>query len=452
MHGTLIDVFSDKNELVLWIRYGTQNLFLRDAYKPVFFIQSRKHDLISITDTISTEFPGDDDVIRLVKKRDFDTNRLQDALQVQVKDFRKRSKLVRFLNTEYQFESNLFHADLSVEQLYLFEKNLRPLQDVEFGVQGKRIWFLQPLKFQAFTDEFPAFTHVTVEAIPKGDVRQTNEIALEAMRLDEQFFRGSEDEILLQFKNAYEKKDPAIVLSVSGNKWMLEYVKQRFLFHRIPFEWGRFSEKAGGKPSSYFSYGQIIRRDLSHFLCGRLHIDTSGFHFKECGLDGVLEMAYTTAMPVQKAGFKSSGSCISNLQLFYAYQQGYLIPDRKNQVEKFDSGWHLFEVDKGGMVFEPRIGLHENVVELDFSSLYPSIMVEHNISPETVLCHCCDNDVVPECHYNICEKRRGLIPIVLKPVLERRLYFKRMKSMTKGKERETYKQKANALKWLLVTS
>ena len=40
--------------------------------------------------------------------------------------------------------------------------------------------------------------------------------------------------------------------------------------------------------------------------------------------------------------------------------------------------------DQGGLVYQPTIGLHYDVAEIDFISMYPSIMVHFNISPETV--------------------------------------------------------------------
>ena len=36
--------------------------------------------------------------------------------------------------------------------------------------------------------------------------------------------------------------------------------------------------------------------------------------------------------------------------------------------------------------------------------MYPTIMVQHNISAETLFCRCCDNHVVPEAGYTICER------------------------------------------------
>ena len=79
-------------------------------------------------------------------------------------------------------------------------------------------------------------------------------------------------------------------------------------------------------------------------------------------------------------------------------------------------------------------------------------MVNHNISPETVLCGCCPNGPkVPFINYNICEKNIGLIPRVLRPIIDRRLAYKKRAKEDLSRSEE-YTKKQNVLKWLLVTS
>jgi len=58
-----------------------------------------------------------------------------------------------------------------------------------------------------------------------------------------------------------------------------------------------------------------------------------------------------------------------------AHERGILAPDRNAHQTSTDY--------EGGVVLEPPAGIHENVVYLDFSSMYPTIMMEHNVSPET---------------------------------------------------------------------
>jgi DNA polymerase elongation subunit (family B) len=81
-------------------------------------------------------------------------------------------------------------------------------------------------------------------------------------------------------------------------------------------------------------------------------------------------------------------------------------------------------------------------------------MVNNNISAETVLCRCCPDSKVriPELGYNICEKRKGIVPKALQPIVEKRLLYKKLKSETENEKlREVYDNRQTALKWILVT-
>ncbi|OKY78207.1 MAG: DNA polymerase PolB3 [Candidatus Methanohalarchaeum thermophilum] len=62
-----------------------------------------------------------------------------------------------------------------------------------------------------------------------------------------------------------------------------------------------------------------------------------------------------------------------------AYDRGELFPNKGNYGKRSEKSY------LGGFVLEPKRGLHENVVSLDFSSMYPSLMVSYNISPDTLI-------------------------------------------------------------------
>jgi len=125
---------------------------------------------------------------------------------------------------------------------------------------------------------------------------------------------------------------------------------------------------------------------------------------------------------------------------------------KKNLPEQFKTAEELVVADRGGFIYEPKVGIHDRVLEVDFTSLYPNIMVRFNISPETVMCPCCPEPTrtVPGLGYRICDKHLGLIPRVLKPVVERRTRLKRL--VKAGAENaKAYKERVDILKWLLVT-
>jgi DNA polymerase elongation subunit (family B) len=207
------------------------------------------------------------------------------------------------------------------------------------------------------------------------------------------------------------------------------------------------------KGKSYFSYGNILYKPPAYTLRGRLHIDSrSSFIFSEGGLSGLVDLSRMSGIPAQELSRLSPGSAISAMQVDCALKDGNLILWKKNIPEEFKTAEELLLADRGGLIFEPVVGIHDGVVEVDFTSLYPNIMANYNLSPETVLCDCCFDSKrrVPELLYHVCEKRRGLIPRVVKPLVQRRIAFKKL-AKSQPERRKIYKQKADVLKWLLVT-
>jgi DNA polymerase I len=73
--------------------------------------------------------------------------------------------------------------------------------------------------------------------------------------------------------------------------------------------------------------------------------------------------------------------------------------------------------DKGGMIFQPEPGVYEKVHQIDFTSLYPSIIVKYNLSPETI--------EHPE--------RTGFLASVLSSLLNLRIETKRLKKTNPDK-------------------
>lgn len=93
---------------------------------------------------------------------------------------------------------------------------------------------------------------------------------------------------------------------------------------------------------------------------------------------------------------------------------------------------------KGAFVYEPKPGLYENVAVFDFRSLYPSIIVSHNISIETLNCDCCkEKEKVPLESKEIwfCKKKQGFFSTVLEEIITRRMRVKEiMKTADKKKK------------------
>jgi DNA polymerase-2 len=146
---------------------------------------------------------------------------------------------------------------------------------------------------------------------------------------------------------------------------------------------------------------------------------------------------------------------MTSLQFYHAVKENVLIPWNKNQPEEWKDSNELVIADRGGFIHEPETGIYDQVGELDFTSLYPTIMRDQNLSGETVKCKCCPNSLrrVPELDYNVCERWRGIVPLSLEILLERRLQYKQLKKDEKDElKRQRYDARQSALKWILVCS
>jgi DNA polymerase-2 len=251
--------------------------------------------------------------------------------------------------------------------------------------------------------------------------------------------------------------DPDIVVSDYGDAVLLPKLFSLSRKSNIPLLLNRDTTAKFGttKESSFFQYGKIVHKDGAFTLAGRWHVDAhNSFTVAEADLDGLFEMTRLTQMCGQRQGRASIGTSMSSMQLSWAYRNNVLIPSKKREPEGFKSAATLLLADRGGLIFNPPLGYHEDVAELDFASMYPSIMVNNNVSPETINCRCCKNNAVPELGYTICEKRKGVVPETLRAVVAKRAHYKQMKKEFKGKNETLFKRydcRQSALKWMLVS-
>ncbi|HEY8522577.1 MAG TPA: DNA polymerase domain-containing protein, partial [Nitrososphaeraceae archaeon] len=115
---------------------------------------------------------------------------------------------------------------------------------------------------------------------------------------------------------------------------------------------------------------------------------------------------------------------------------------------------------RGGLVVEPKLGIHFNVVVVDFASLYPSIIKVHNLSYETVNCShlSCKNDPeqqIPETTHWICNRRKGLTSLLIGSLRDLRVrYYKQLSKdkTTTIDNRQLYEVISQAIKVILNAS
>ncbi|MGN6350862.1 MAG: DNA-directed DNA polymerase I, partial [Candidatus Nitrosocosmicus sp.] len=126
---------------------------------------------------------------------------------------------------------------------------------------------------------------------------------------------------------------------------------------------------------------------------------------------------------------------VRSLMFFEHRQQNILIPRREELQKKGTSSTLAIIKEKkyrGGLVVEPILGIHFNVVVVDFASLYPSIIKVHNLSYETVNCphKSCQEDLnthIDQTNHWVCKEKRGLTSILIGTLRDLRVnYYKHL--------------------------
>ncbi len=224
--------------------------------------------------------------------------------------------------------------------------------------------------------------------------------------------------------------DPEVILMPDADTWMPRIQKEAQK-HGLSMPFSRNGKYRQMDARSYWSYGRMEHKESALIPDGRILIDTEqSFVYQEGGLEGVLMAARLSGLPPNLASRFTPGTLISSYEVYEAVKQGIAVPFRKSDPEMIRHISRLQAADRGGMMFQPAPGIFENVEEIDFTSMYPSIIVKSNLSPETI--------EHPE--------RAGFLPAVLEPLLDLRITTKQLK-----KTDPRFAGIDSILKWMLVT-
>jgi len=162
----------------------------------------------------------------------------------------------------------------------------------------------------------------------------------------------------------------------------------------------------------------------------------------------MVELGKITKQTLFEVNRSSASDMVEKLLINKSFKEGILFPNKPNEEEIKK---RMIKSFKGGFVREPIAGLHENLAVLDFRSLHPSIMISHNVSPETLNCECCKNGkhVSPEGDW-FCENKKGFLPSVQQELLEKRTELKKqLKQESNELKKTVLNSRQHALKILL---
>jgi DNA polymerase-2 len=475
--GWLFDLYPLDSSMILWIK-GEDGAIRRfeEPFRPRFYAQGKKNDLLNLFQVLekgrwSTGY-------QWARKREFWSGEEVEVMEIEVGDPGYYTQLPKILS-RWEEQITFYNCDIPVPQVYLYEKGIFPTGRCIAEAEGSRIFQIHADPSESmWTDdgECPELRIMVLRTLNQnglGQARQGGQclvLECEGYRIEMEYVDLGEIERFIK------RFDPDVILSDDGDASLFPFLFSLEMKEKVSLPWDRepYPLKRPVRPKgySYFSYGRTYYRAPAHLLFGRWHIDRrNSFIHSESDMEGLIELARLAKVPVQRMARTSPGTAITSMQLDRAFRDGILIPWRKGEPERFKTAWDLLVADKGGLVFQPRLGIFDDVAEIDFASMYPTIMAIHNISAETVLCQCCENPRVPEAGYTICEKREGIVPKVLRPLLARRAWLKKMAkglecaclpdrqgmqnaewgTEREEKKKESYDRRQIALKWTLVT-
>jgi DNA polymerase-2 len=392
-----------------------------------------------------------------VEKREFYSNDWVPALEVQLLNPLHYVPLTqRVLRQMRELEPAT--CDIPLSQLFFISTGLFPLCRLEATIDGRgQLEEFQRLDSPEDTEySYPPLRTLALRVEGENYNPAHGRKSPLLADFDGHKILLEEETIIDEINRIVKNYDPHLVLTEWGDSFLIPQLLQLAKREKKKMRWDRDPQGKlqGLKGRSYFTYGKVVYVAPEIDFRGRWHIDRiNSFIVHESGLEGLFELARLSKIPIQRVARVSTGTCISAMQLDVAIRENYLIPYRKHQAEEFKTAEELLIIDKGGLTYQPVLGIHENVAELDFASMYPTIMTQFNLSPETLNCTCCpDAPRIPETRYRICQKRLGLIPKTLTMVLGKRVYYKRQKKYDLDLvKRGIADRKQCALKWLLVT-
>lgn len=448
----IFDVYPEPEGMALWVldeAGGSRKLSA--PYAPSFYLDAAPEELLRFLSRIHVPVE-----IREAFRKELSTNEEVCVAEIAVRNPLAYEYVVKSLQRHFP-ERDFFTCDIDVESRYFYETGLFPLARVELEIDGEGRLLAWEIRDDPWSYDyaFPPLSvmELSVEdsaAHPKQSPLPGNlNVSVEGRSYG--IVPGCE---VRELTRLIERYDPHLILTEWGDDYLIAALSKLRGFHRIPFHRDGAPVKRRGKPRSYFTYGQIKYSAPSYFFRGRWHVDRhNSFVMHESGLEGLFELARLSKKPVQRAARLSTGSIISAMQLEVAIGDGYLVPWRKGTVETPKTAEELLTIDKGGLTYQPRPGLYENVGEIDFASMYPTLMSEYNLSPETMNCACCAPAAdVPEAGYHTCKRRRGFVPRTIAPLLAKRADYKRkMKETRDPALRDAFNRRQKGIKWLLVT-
>jgi DNA polymerase elongation subunit (family B) len=455
--GWLLDVSIQQDKAVLWIKSVDKKILrLTETYQPFFYILPRnEQDGQYLFHILSQQ--------SAIKKVSWEENKFTNLFEECV-----RRRLICVFPETVQYYTTLlkklekdncvkqfFNTDLSHVQQYLFHRlKIEPTSKVDVEYDGSKL--VELTKLEDEDDILPppfSILYLNIQTL-SGKISPEDPVIMIKSRYEDTndpqqnaeivFDSKQEKDILVDFCNHVQTKDPDIIVFL-GDQYVntiLDYLFARLLKLGLDFQLGR--EKKNIAPLTFLKHPGV------QWVKGRIPIGSKArirysSTLDKFGFAGLLELCRFGFLPLDLASKYGMNHLIDSRNCYELIQRGFVIPNNKSgHHEEIRTIEELVSSDRGGMIISPQTGLHENVVVLDYDNQYANLIVNHNLSYETVL-----SKVEQGNKFN---NKKGLLPIAVEKYLNRRLHFEHL-SKELSEESNEYlwcQQRIDSLKNILV--
>ncbi|MFH1642930.1 MAG: DNA polymerase domain-containing protein [Nanoarchaeota archaeon] len=416
MKAWLMDAYRIENKIVLWVKTKDADIRIEKDFESLIYMHKsgehflRKHEIS----------------YQKVKRKTY-LRKYLDVLEIKIPSLSGFEKFIRDIERGTKHRIPLYNADIKPEQMFLYENDIRPCSPVI--IKDK----IMPVK----TDE-------TVPLITL-DLNVTFLDKIMEIKFNNTIIKGDEEEILRNFSSEFKKLDPDVILMEYAfskmpslikrlKKYSIECPINRWDDHEIKYMGGR----------SYWSYGQVRYRDYAVRLRGRFLVDTNSFVGTECEPDAIAELTQLSGTLFQQTASRSFGSAFQTALVREMIRRDLLVPFKEKPIEKPLSMLQMLKADRAGHTYDPKVGYSSDVAEIDFVSMFPWLIYNHNISADCMMTDKGPFVSIPNLPIKTSMAYKGLIPTVLKPFIDRRMYYKKNSTVVN-------KKRAFGLKWVLVS-
>jgi DNA polymerase I len=307
----------------------------------------------------------------------------------------------------------------------------------------------------------------------------------------------SEAEMLRRFVDIVKEENPDLLIGYNSDNFDFPYIRDRAAILDVPLNLGTdgsslkfmkrgFANAALVKGRVHVDIYLIMRRylHLDRYTLERVYLELFGkekhdipgdeiHRYWTAGgekLETLFRYSLDDAVTVTEIGEKmlpltqeltrivgqpffdvarmTTGQMVEWYLIRKAYEQGEVVPNKPSASQYSN---RRGKRATGGYVKDPVKGLHENIVYFDFRSLYPSIIISKNVSPDTLVNECDPEKchISPERGYMFLKEPAGFVPSIIGNILHERVRLKTMMKESKDeKEKKILNVQQEALKRL----